>query len=304
MYNRPNVSKGAILLRILHFSDTHVGIIQHVLHPKRLLSKRAIGAFNLLRGRGKYFDEVEEKMAAMVRFKEELAVDYVVHTGDYTALGLEQELHLARELVAPMMHPPQRYLTVPGNHDIYVHEANSHYRFNEQFCSVLQNDLPEYCAGGHYPLVRLVGDDVAFVALNSAKPNPWPWRSDGHIPTRQLSSFERLLDDERMRDRFVFVLTHYAPRLADGMPDKRLHGLHNADDFLRICAKIQRGAILFGHVHHTYRVEVPEVSIPLFCAGSATMEGREGGWLFELENGTLSYRRIGWDGQAYTFVSS
>ena len=287
-------------MKILHFSDIHVGIIQHVLHPKRLFSKRAVGAINLLRGRAKYFDEVDEKMPALVRFKQEHDVDVVVNTGDYTALGLEQELRLARELVEPMMHPPQRYLTVPGNHDIYVHEGNSHYRFSEQFCSVLQNDLPEYCAGGHYPLVRLIGEDVAFVALNSSKPNPWPWRSDGHIPTRQLASFEKLLDDERMQGRFVFVLTHYAPRLADGTPDKKLHGLHNADDFLRICAKIDKGAILFGHVHRTYRVEIPEVSIPLFCAGSATMEGYEGAWLFELEDGILTHRRVYWNGEAYS----
>jgi 3',5'-cyclic AMP phosphodiesterase CpdA len=288
-------------LRILHFSDIHVGALVRHMHWKKWFSKRAIGAINLLRGRASYFDEVEEKMAAMARFKEEQEIDIVINTGDYTALGLEHELKIARELVDPMMHPPQNYLTVPGNHDIYVHEGNSHYRFAEQFCSVLQNDLPEYCAGGHYPLVRLVGDDVAVIALNSSKPNPWPWRSDGHIPVVQLASFKKLLQDDRIKERFLFVMTHYAPRLADGKPDRRLHGLHNADDFLRLCSSIEKGAILFGHVHRTYRVDIPEVQIPLFCSGSATMEGDEGAWVYEVEGKEIRERRVYWDGEGYRF---
>ncbi len=289
-------------VRILHFSDIHVGALVRHMQWKKWFSKRAVGAINLLRGRASYFDEVEEKMAAMVRFKEENDIDVVINTGDYTALGLEHELRVARELVDPMMHPPQRYLTVPGNHDIYVHEGNSHYRFAEQFCSVLQNDLPEYCRGGHYPLVRLIGDDIAVVALNSAKPNPYPWRSDGHISTIQLEAFELLLQDVRIKERFIFVMTHYAPRLANGMPDKKLHGLHNADDFLRCCSPIKKGAILFGHIHRTYKVEVPEVDIPLYCAGSATMEGHEGAWVYEVEDGICHARALRWHEGAYHFV--
>jgi len=288
-------------LRILHFSDIHVGALVRHMKWKKWFSKRAVGAINLLRGRASYFDEVEEKMAEMVRFKEENNIDVVINTGDYTALGLEHELRVARELVAPMMHPPQRYLTVPGNHDIYVHEGNSHYRFSEQFCSVLQNDLPEYCRGGHYPLVRLIGDDVAVVALNSSKPNPYPWRSDGHIPTIQLEAFDQLLQDERVKGRFIIVMTHYAPRLANGKPDKKLHGLHNADDFLRSCSVIEKGAILFGHIHRTYRVDIPEVNIPLYCAGSATMEGYEGAWVYEVEGKALRARQLYWSGNKYTF---
>jgi 3',5'-cyclic AMP phosphodiesterase CpdA len=290
-------------VRILHFSDIHVGALVRHMKRKKWLIKRAVGAINLLRGRASYFDEVEEKMAAMVRFKEENDIDIVINTGDYSALGLEHELALARELVDPMMHPPQNYLTVPGNHDIYVHEGNSHYRFAEQFCSVLQNDLPEYCRGGHYPLIRLIGEDIAVIALNSAKPNPYPWRSDGHIPTRQLEAFEEMLQDERVKGRFLFIMTHYAPRLANGEPDKRLHGLHNADDFLRICSPITRGAILFGHIHRTYRVDIPEVQIPLYCAGSATMEGYEGAWVYEVDQNGMEAKELYWNAGSYVFKS-
>jgi 3',5'-cyclic AMP phosphodiesterase CpdA len=289
------MSKVKKATRVLHFSDTHVDLQIRHMAWKKWFSKRAIGAINLLRGRSKYFDDTEEKIAALVKFKEAENIDMVIHTGDYTALGLESELELAKELVSPLMTPPQAYVTVPGNHDIYVHEGNSHYRFSEQFCSVLQNDLPEYCRGGHWPLIRLVGDDVAVIALNSSKPNPIPWYSNGEIPQEQLDALEEILQDSRVKERYLFVMTHYAPRLANGEPDTKLHGLINADDFLQKCEAIESGAILCGHIHRTYRLDLPDLKCDLFCAGSATMEGHEGFWVYEVEEKQLKAKAVIWD---------
>jgi len=289
-------------LRILHFSDMHVNIQIRHMHWKRWFSKRGVGAINLLRGRAKYFDDVEEKMVALIRFKEENDIDVVINTGDYTALGLESELILAKKLVEPLMNPLQHYITVPGNHDIYVHEGNSHYRFAEQFCSVLQNDLPEYCRGGHWPLIRLIGEEVAVVALNSSRPNPWPWRSDGEIPEAQLDALKEILDDRRLEGRFIFVVTHYAPRLSTGEEDKKLHGLMNADAFLDTCKTVKKGALLFGHIHKRYRLMLPELQSELFCAGSATMEGHEGFWVYELHGTEMEAKAVAWNGTSYYFL--
>ena len=290
-------------LRILHFSDIHIDIQIRHMQWKKWFSKRAIGAINLLRGRSKYFDDAEMKVEALVRFKEKNNIDIVINTGDYTALGLERELEIAKELVEPMMYPPQNYITVPGNHDIYVHEGNSHYRFSEQFCSVLQNDLPEYCRGGHWPLIRLLGDDSAIIALNSARPNLLPWKSDGTIPPEQLDSFRKILNDERVRDRFIFTVTHYAPRLANGHNDKKLHGLNNVEEFLDACKPIEYGAILCGHIHKTYRVRTHGVKSEIFCAGSATMDGHEGAWVYELSGKELKAMAVRWNDEGfYEFV--
>jgi len=286
--------------KILHFSDIHIGFSFKKLRPHTILNKRAIGIANLLRGRAKYFDDAIEKMEALVRFKNRHNIDIVINTGDYTALGLEHELEVARECVEPLMHPLDRYITVPGNHDIYVLEANSHYRFSANFCNVLHSDMPQYCQKGHWPLIRLIDNDIAVIALNSAKPNPYPWRSDGHIPTIQLNALKKILQDEKIKNRFIFVITHYAPRLANGQPDTHLHGLHNADEFLEICQGIQKGAILFGHIHKTYRVKLDSLKAELFCAGSATMDEREGAWMYELdESYTLTAKQLYWDGSEY-----
>ena len=286
-------------IKILHFSDIHIGFNFKKLKPHKILNKRAIGIANLLRGRARYFDDATCKIEALIRFRQRYDIDIVINTGDYTALGLEHELEEAKALVEPLMHPLRNYITVPGNHDIYVLEADSHYRFSANFCNVLHSDMPQYCKRGHWPLVRMIGNDIAVIALNSSKPNPYPWRSDGHIPTIQLEALRDILKDKDIKDRYIFVITHYAPRLEDGVPDKHLHGLHNADEFLNICKDIKKGSILFGHIHHTYRVKLPDLKAELFCAGSATMQDREGAWLFELKNGKLEAKRLQWNGSDF-----
>lgn len=289
-------------LRILHFSDIHIGMHVRHMHWKKWFSKRGIGALNLLRGRSKYFDDAVEKMEALVRFKDANNIDLVINTGDYTSLGLKRELALARELVEPMMNAPQGYITVPGNHDIYVSEARSHRRFSEQFAKVLHSDMPEYSIDGRWPLVRLIGDNDAIIAINSVRPNPWPWRSNGIISQAELEMIDRALQDQRLQNRFIFIATHYAPRLANGEDDTPLHGLINADELLKVCRKIDRGAILCGHIHQTYRVAISELSCKVYCAGSATMSGCEGFWVYERSVDKIKAFQVSWDTKNSEFI--
>ncbi len=289
-------------LRVLHFSDIHIAAHVRDMRWSKWFSKRGVGALNLLRGRGKYFDNAVEKLQALARFKDSHGIDLVINTGDYTALGLARELAIARELVAPLTDAPQGYVTVPGNHDIYVSETRSQRRFLEQFGSFMDSDLPEYGGSSAWPLVRLVGDDHAVVALNSARPNPFPWRSNGIIAEKELAIAHDVLADERLQGRFVFLITHYAPRLANGEDDTKLHGLINADEFLALAANIRRGAILCGHVHQTYRVAVPGLKCPIYCAGSATMDGHEGFWVYDCDRDRSKAIRGVWDTDSRKFV--
>lgn len=234
-------------------------------------------------------------MAALARFKEQNDIDLVIHTGDYTALGLDRELQMAREAVEPLMNAPEGYLTVPGNHDIYVSEVKSRQRFSGYFSDVLHSDMPEYCCDGHWPLVRLIRDDSAVIAINSARPNPLPWRSNGYIPQSQLDAFSNILLDTRLQNRFIFVITHYTPRLANGERDAKLHGMINADDFLDVCSTINHGAILCGHVHQTFHVKPEKLNSDIYCAGSATMSGHEGFWVYEKQANSIKAFRGYWD---------
>lgn len=262
--------------------------------------KRGVGAINLLRGRGRYFDDAEEKMAALARFKQEQAVDLVICTGDYTALGLEKEIAHARTVIEPLTDAPAGFVTVPGNHDIYVMDVIRHGFFKRHFSDFLYSDLPSLCSDDPWPLVRFVGDDMVVIGVNSARPNPQPWRSNGEIPSQQLDALSKILEHEQVRHRFVFLITHYAPCLADGHPDRKLHGLNNADEFLALGEKISSGAILFGHVHRRFQVKLPALSAGLFCAGSATQAGSESFWLFEVDSKQARALPGGFDGKNYT----
>lgn len=288
------------MVRALHISDIHVDVPFTSIPWQSWLGKRALGGGNLWLRRGKHFRRTREKLAALDRFRREHEVDLVICTGDYTVLGTEAELIAAREAIDPLTRAPLGFVTVPGNHDVYVGDALG--RFEARFGDLLHTDMPEHVSDGPWPLVRFVGDSVAVVAVNSARPNPQLWRSSGMIPPRQLLALARILRDPRVRNRFVFVITHYAPRLADGRPDTPLHGLVNAEELLRICADLPHGAILHGHVHRCFSVRVPGVRPTLFGAGSTTQDLREGLWLFDVGSSGMRASRGGWDGERYVLT--
>ena len=62
---------------------------------------------------------------------------------------------------------------------------------------------------------------------------------------------------------------------------------------------MQSGAILCGHVHETYAVSIEGLKSSIYCAGSATMEGHEGFWVYELQGDTLKALKASWHAGAY-----
>ena len=140
---------------------------------------------------------------------------------------------------------------------------------------------------------------LALVGVNSARANPKPTTSSGRIPDEQIDALARILDDARLRDRFVIIATHYAPRRANGKPDRPAHGLENAEEFLRVSACAARGVIVHGHVHWRYHVRVPETPLSLCCSGSTTHAGREGLWMIEVGGDRVTATPGTWDQTRY-----
>lgn len=287
-------------MRVLHFSDVHVEDGFEGVRWWRFLNKRLIGLANQRLRRGASFARAAEKVRALGDFAEALGADVTLGTGDFTVLGTPPELRYARDVVSGVAAAPLGLVVVPGNHDLYIEPSAGEASFAEVFDDLLRTDLPELAVDGPWPFVRLFGAHLAIVGVNSARPNPQIARSSGRIPDAQLEALPRVLSDPRVRTRFVLVATHYAPRLWDGSPDRRLHGLENADGLLAACAPLEHGAIVHGHVHRPYRVRVPDTRLPLFCAGSSTQEGRGAVWVYDIDAPDRATATRGqWTGERY-----
>ena len=270
------------MIRVLHFSDVHVQESVLTIPPGELLGKRALAMGNLWLTRGRLFKESVPKLHALGRFAKQAQVDFTLCSGDYTAVGTEAEYKSVRAAIESLTHAPMGFCTVPGNHDLYLADTLRHTRFERHFGAFTVSDWPEYTAGGPYPYVRLVSDRLAIVGINSAKPNPSPFTSSGYIEPAQLAALERMLEDPRLLGRQVVVMTHYAILRRDGTPDSLHHGLDNAAELVRICAR-PRVMIAHGHIHGRYAHPAVAGRPWIFCAGSTTQREREGFWLYEFE---------------------
>jgi 3',5'-cyclic AMP phosphodiesterase CpdA len=285
--------------KILHVSDLHLEQGFPGVPAGAFLNKRIVGYANLRFRRRKVFADAARKVEALARFMAEQSVDLVVCTGDYTALGTQPEIQYARRIIEPLTRAPLGLFTVPGNHDLYLRDTVEAGWFENSFGELMSTELPEYAVDGRWPQVRFPAEGLALVGVNSARANPKPTHSSGYIPDQQIAALTRILDDARLRDRFVVIATHYAPRLANGKPDRPAHGLVNADAFLAACACAKRGVILHGHIHWRYHVRVPESPLSLCCAGSTTHAGREGLWMFEVADSGVTATPGKWDQTGY-----
>ncbi|MFW6088192.1 MAG: metallophosphoesterase family protein [Gemmatimonadota bacterium] len=286
-------------MRVLHFSDLHIGLGLHRVPFFDWPGKRLAGGLNLLRGRSRHFADAARKALGLVDLDKRLAPDFVLCTGDLTALATHAEFEAARSLLEPLPDSP-RFVVTPGNHDAYTRPTVREGRFRQYFEGGLRTDFPGLRTDGPWPVVRVPDDDVAIIAVDSARNNLLPWRASGRIPAAQIEGLRAALSDPRVAGRFVFLMTHYAPCRSDGSPDTREHGLRNVDAFLGAASSIERGALLCGHVHEMFRVEIAAFRGEVFCAGSATYRGREGVWLFDRDDrGVWTARRGRWTGEEY-----
>ncbi|MBN1653280.1 MAG: metallophosphoesterase [Deltaproteobacteria bacterium] len=271
------------MIRILHFSDVHVHVPVWKMPWRGFFGKRFFGAANLYLRRSRRFLNAPQKLAALAEFVRVRGIDLVLFTGDCTALGTEPEYKAARAAMDPLTEAPMGMLCIPGNHDLYLPDSVAERNYERYFGDLTASDLPEVAVDGRWPLVRLIEDSVALIAVNSARPNPKLWLSTGSVPDVQLEALPKLFAHAEMRNRFIFVLTHFGPRRRDGTPDTSLHGFDNGEAFLSSCADLKPGAVLHGHIHERYFLRVEGVEPPIFNAGSATYEGRESIWVFEIE---------------------
>ena len=211
-----------------------------------------------------------------------LAADHVIFTGDLTAMGASEEFDAVRASVRHLT-DEGKLTVIPGNHDRYIDSPGARH-FERVFAAELASAMPEYADETGYPFVRLLGDDVALIGLDSTRVRGWGQYVVGRLGSAQLEALARVLDDPRLANRTVHVLSHHGQL---GPRGKRAgvqqSGLFDGPALLVVLEG--RDVLLHhGHSHvrswHRAGGERPH----LFGGGSSTQKGREGYWLLDVED--------------------
>jgi 3',5'-cyclic AMP phosphodiesterase CpdA len=193
---------------------------------------------------------------ALTRDLEGLAPDHILTTGDHTGLSLPSEFEAARAALEPLFRM-KNVTSIPGNHDVYVASAAREKLYERWFGEWTRTDLQvddfpaeDRCAFP-YPLVRLLGDDVALLCLRDVRPAAL-YDSSGRVPEKQLRVLERLLGLPEIRRRVKVLALHYGLVRADSSPDTRLHGLVNAPAVRRLASEGGVALVIHGHLHDRF----------------------------------------------------
>ncbi len=287
--------------RIAHFTDLHFTEEPRRVAPRHLLSKRLLGWANLrFRGRYRAFENTPAIVEAFLNDVTGFEADALVFTGDVTGLALDSEFRAAKACLGPILED-SRVLGIPGNHDVYVRQAEREARFEQHFPSWVRSDFSHE---SRYPLLRLVGEDVAIVALKDSRAVA-AHDSSGQVSAEQLSTLETIVRLPEVSGRVLILALHYCVRLADGSRDTRLHRLRNDREVVHLAAELGFRLMLCGHVHHRMVHRAGEV-IPIHLAnpGSLTLEGRSCAyhWI-DVEDGEMSLSARRYDASQGVFVA-
>jgi 3',5'-cyclic AMP phosphodiesterase CpdA len=244
-----------------------------------------------LRHRASAYAQAAGSISAIVRDFGTLGAEHLIVSGDLTAYALPAEFEGAKAALGELAADPRRCTVIPGNHDRYTPGSRRDRRFENTFPELLHSDLPQYHVDGMWPLVRLLGDDVAVVGLQSAQAPAYPGFSFGFVGRRQLEALRAVVADPALEDRAVLVVVHHAPRAANGGLDKPHHGLWDQAELLRALPG-PRFAVLHGHIHKRFHHPATADRPHIFGAGSSTQKGREGYWLIETNAGQIASGRM------------
>src|SRR5919201_4252631 len=203
---------------------------------------------------------------------QEEAIDHLVVTGDVTLSGEATEFERAAELLAPWAE--QGKLTVlPGNHDVWSYEAAASWRF----LRVVGPDgrgMKKPVAV--YPLAVQLSPEVTLLALDSARHGEDPYTTPGALGAEQLAAARELVREAAKEGRAVVLALHHHLVIPPERVPSDLHlarmPLADAYEVVRLLAELPVAAVLHGHRHTSFRLDLPGAAgpTPVLCSGSAS----------------------------------
>jgi 3',5'-cyclic-AMP phosphodiesterase len=199
-------------------------------------------------------------------------VDHLVVTGDVTFSGEAREFERAAELLRPFAEA-MKLTVVPGNHDVWTEDAVETARFLR---ALGPDGRGMKKAAPSYPHLVPLGDDAVLIALHSARCGDDPWTTPGRLGSEQLRGARELAREHAKQGRAVLLAFHHHVVLPPERVPSDVHvarmPLYDADQVVRLVADLPIAAVLHGHRHTAFRVDLPGAAgpTPVLCAGSAS----------------------------------
>jgi 3',5'-cyclic AMP phosphodiesterase CpdA len=222
----------------------------------------------------------------------EVGVDHLVVTGDLTLSGEPREFERAAELLRPWAQAG-KLTVVPGNHDVWTEDSVDTGRFLRAIGADgkgMRRPAPTY------PHVVPLGAEVVLVALDSARYGEDPFTTAGRLGAEQLKSARELCREHQKQGKATVLAFHHhvllpPERVPSDVQVSRMP-LGDADQVIRLVAELPVAAVLHGHRHCAFRVDVPGVKgpVPILCAGSVSRVSdvpvrRARAYVYELDAG-------------------
>lgn len=152
-------------------------------------------------------------------------IEFVVHTGDVTEFGSDDELYLAKKLLDKLKKP---YYIVPGNHDS---------KWSESGCNTFVKVFGSEC-------FSVEKNGFLFVGLASG---PNMRMSPGQIPREHLQFLKNVLEKNKKKQLPVISLNHYPL-------DPGLNNWYEVIDLLKT-QNVQAHLMGHGHANKIYDFE-------------------------------------------------
>ena len=203
---------------------------------------------------------------------EEIRIDHLVVTGDLTLSGEPSEFEKVGKLLEPWAKAGKLTL-VPGNHDVWSYEAAEKFRFLR---ALGPDGKGMRAAVQSFPAAVPLGDEAVLIALDSARWGEDPRQTPGKVGTQQLRAARELVREHARQEKAVLLALHHhlviPPERVPSDAKVAKMPLADADQIVRLVAELPVAAVLHGHRHVAFRLDLPGASgpTPVLCAGSAS----------------------------------
>ena len=202
----------------------------------------------------------------------EVGVDHLIVTGDLTLSGETREFERVVDMLRPFAEA-DKLTVVPGNHDVWSEDAVETARFLRL---VGPDGKGMRKAAPSYPWVTPLGDEAVIVALDSARYGEEPYQTAGKLGAEQIRGARELVREHARTGRAVLLAFHHHVVLPpERVPSDAIVSrmpLADADQVVRLVAELPVAAVLHGHRHTAFRVDLPGKAgpTPILCAGSVS----------------------------------